>query len=606
MITQNRRVLAATSLESMSSVDSFASAPLLVDAAGGNGGGSGRSNASIESLSALGSMSTLPSFSNFRTPAASTHTLSGGDEGARAEVIEISVLDHRNHQIDDEDDEEGDEGDENESAGGNWALGKPLVHVNMRDTIRNTQPPRPPIVTLTPPTPDVAVVGAAQQTTPVGISSAVSGAIGGPSDRSAPAADTRKQKAAAGPRAIETLAEQSVRVGLSGAGLSTSAPQPPQPVPLGVGAHSSSRESGRELPARAPLSASDSREGVRYSYLQRRRASAPPPSAPQSERASGSGSLSPRTSATGVELQLRPPAPPIAPRALGAAAPVAVSKNRGEQQLQRLASAWERRAMAGGEESAPGEVQVAIVRPGDVLVPSAGAVRAVPLFRQPLLAVQEEDSERESTHSHDSAEVQLEAKIHATRTSCRQPSSSATSVSISGPKEHSVHQFTASTTAPTATAAANEKEVGNDGRGAGGASAKAASTGGPENSRESKMSSAFEYLQASARATRAQEALFRRAALVNDVSAALALVGLALAIAVQECIITDAFGGGGEGANSQAEGKGVGVRELNAGPLVAMRSLVTASTALLVGLNLYYQTLVLKCKLVRAFVPPAS
>ena len=578
--------LAAKSLESMSSMDSFASAPLLVG--GGGAGDSGGSNNSIESMSALGSMSPLPSVSDFRTPAASIRTLTDGDDGApvNEQVIELSVRDHHGFHIANDEEVEDDEVEASESA-----LGEPLVHVNMRDTLRSPQP----LLTLTPPTPPVTSIGAVQGMSPVGISNTVSGAINAHSQRSPEAADKRKQSVASG--AVEKLAGQSVRVGLSGAGVSSSILQSAPFAPSGT---TPSREKASDSPQRAsPPGPTTGAEHVRDPQ---RRDTAPPIAARSTSVSANTRSSNSPTNRPATGVESLPPPPPS--RAIES--PLVASKARDEQP-RRAASTWEQRLVAG-EEVAPGEVDVVVVQISGARAASPGGLSASSLLRKPLMAVPEEESDRESVRSRVSPEVQsLEVRMSG----LRQALPSATGVFQIASKDQTVLWPTTSTgTAATAatTAVDIEKEVRKDSRGADVDALVTAASTGKYDSRDAKNRSGLEYLKRAALATEKQDAIFRRARLVNDVSAALALVGFALAIAVQECIITDAFGGGGEGSSAEGQGASAGAQaeggrgrpELNAGPLVAMRLVVTASTALLLALNLYYQTLVLKGKLVRS------
>ena len=547
----NRRSpLVAKSLESVSSLDSFASAPLLVG--GGGSGGSGGSNNSLESLSTIGNMSSLPSVSGFCTPAASNHTLTDGDDGSPVDkqVIELSVRDHHDVRI------ANDEEEASESA-----LGEPLVQVNMRDTLRSKQP----LLTLTPSTPPVPTVGAVQGTSPVGISSTVSGAINARSPRSPEAADTRKQSTASG--AVEKLAGQSVSVGLSGAGISSSIPKP-QTATLAPSETSPSRENASGYPQRAspPGHVKDPQ----------RRATAPPIDARTTTPLdSTSGSANTRSSnspknRSATDVEFLPP-----PHAFEST--VVASESRDEQQ-RCPASGWEHRLVAG-DEVAPGEVEVVVVQSNGARAASPGGLSPSSLLRKPLMAVPEEESDRESTRSRESAEVRLEPKRHVS-SALRQASPSTAGVFQTFSKDGKGSYIDALVT-PAST--------------------------GHDDSRHAKIHSGLEYLQRAGLVTEKRDAIFRRARLVNDVSAALALMGLALAIAVQECIITDAFGSGGDGSSTEGPGMSAGAqaeggrgRELNAGPLVAMRSVVTASTVVLLVLNIYYQTFVLKGKLVRS------
>lgn len=591
----NQRVQAAISLESVSSAESFVSAPLF----GGRIGAEGNAGGSIEAMSGLGSsMSTLPSVSEFRTPAVSTHTLTSGgeDEGG----IELSANHHHNQSTDDDDENEEEEVAES-------MLGKPLVHVNMRETLLSTPPP-PLVVTLTPPTPPVAGVGAVPGTAQEGISSAVSGAINGqPSTSpSTPPAGTRKQ----GPRTLETLAGQSVRVGggLIGAGLPTPpAKQSPHD------AQSQSQATGREVPGGNTSSRHGSPSIERGTDPQRRATGSPTAlrstiaadRVVSSPPAQNSSSLNPGARVVALSKQQSPPPPsgPNRPTVLTSAS----SKNRDEQQ-QRPLFAWEKRMIAG-DEVAPGEVEVVYPQPGGPRAFSSEDLSE--LLQKPLLAVPEEDFEKEGSPSSDSVEVQIEPNTHVSPTN-RQPSPIK---KTGGPTEPTPSGFRLSTTTTTTTAIipTNSTIAGaitdvKDSQSNGGAPdeealAAAANSTGPEDEApdEAKIRSGLEYLQMAARMTEARDALFRRARLVNDVSAVLAIVGLALAIAVQECIIADAFGGGGPAPGAGgAEAGGGGRPELNAGALVAMRSIVTASTAVLLALNIYFQKLVLKEKLVRS------
>lgn len=593
----NQRVQAAISLESVSSAESFVSAPLF----GGRIGAGGNAGGSIEAMSGLGSsMSTLPSVSEFRTPAVSTHTLTSGgeDEGG----IELSASHHRDQRTDDDDKENEEEEEVAESM-----LGKPLVHVNMRETLLSTPPP-PLVVTLTPPTPPVAGVGAVQGTAQEGISSAVSGAINGQpsSSPSTPPAGTRKQ----GPGTLETLAGQSVRVGggLIGAGLPTPpAKQPPHD------AQSQSKATGREVPGSNTSSRHGSPSDERGTDPQRRATGSPTAhrstiaadrvvSSPPAQNSSSS--LNPGARVVALSKQQSPP-PPSGPNR----PPVptsASSKNRDEQQ-QRPLFAWEKRMIAG-DEVAPGEVEVVYPQPGGPRAFSSEDLSE--LLQKPLLAVPEEDFEKEGSPSSDSVEVQIEPNRHVSPTN-RQPSPIKRTGGPTEPTQSGSRLSTTITTTsiiPTNSTIAGAITDVKDSQSNGGAPgeealAAAANSTGPEDEApdEAKIRSGLEYLQMAARMTEARDALFRRARLVNDVSAVLAIVGLALAIAVQECIIADAFGGGGPAPGAGgAEAGGGGRRELNAGALVAMRSIVTVSTAVLLALNIYFQKLVLKEKLVRS------